>query len=76
AVTERVRITSNGKVGINTNAPTHSLDVNANTIRVRTARTPASASEACSAGEIAWDSGFVYVCVATNTWKRAALSTW
>ncbi|MDH5757893.1 MAG: hypothetical protein OEZ55_14640, partial [Nitrospinota bacterium] len=76
AVTERVRVTSDGKVGINTNAPTHSLDVNANTIRVRTARTPASASEACNTGEQTWDSGFVYVCVATNTWKRAALSTW
>jgi hypothetical protein len=27
-------------------------------------------------GQIAYDSGYVYICVATNTWKRSALSTW
>jgi hypothetical protein len=27
-------------------------------------------------GQIVWDSGNIYVCVATNTWKRAALSTY
>lgn len=36
---------------------------------------PASSSGAGRAGEIAWDAGFVYVCTATNTWKRAALVT-
>ncbi len=38
--------------------------------------TPASAAAACSAGTIVWDTGFVYVCTATNTWKRAAIATW
>ena len=28
------------------------------------------------AGDICWDSNYVYICVATNTWKRAALSSW
>ena len=28
-----------------------------------------------SVGQIAWDSGNIYVCVAPNTWKRAALSS-
>ena len=37
---------------------------------------PASASSAGSAGTVVWDSGYVYVCTALNTWKRAALSTW
>lgn len=36
--------------------------------------TPASSSAACSAGDFADDANFHYVCVATNTWKRAALS--
>lgn len=27
-------------------------------------------------GTISWDSDYIYVCVATNTWKRAQLSTW
>lgn len=40
------------------------------------AGTPASASSTCTAGQTRYDANYVYVCVATNTWKRAALSTW
>lgn len=46
------------------------------TLRLHAARTPASASAPGLAGEICWDSGHVYVCVAANSWKRAALSSW
>lgn len=28
-----------------------------------------------SAGQISWDGNYIYVCVATNTWKRVALSS-
>lgn len=45
-------------------------------IRVKTAKTPASAGATGVAGEIAWDSSYIYVCVATNTWKRVAIATW
>lgn len=38
--------------------------------------TPASAAASGAAGDIAWDSGFIYVCTATNTWKRVAIATW
>ena len=65
-----------GNVGIGTTSPTNLLDVNADSIRVRTAQTPATAGAAGNQGEIAWDADYIYVCVATNTWKRAALSTW
>lgn len=37
---------------------------------------PASASAAGVAGTITWDSGFIYICTATNTWKRVAIATW
>lgn len=37
---------------------------------------PASATSTGSAGEIKWDSNYIYVCVGTNTWKRVAISTW
>lgn len=37
---------------------------------------PASAAAAGVAGQIEWDSSFIYVCVATNTWKRVAIATW
>jgi len=37
---------------------------------------PASASSAGVAGTLAYDSSYLYVCTATDTWQRAALSTW
>ena len=43
---------------------------------ISTTQTPASAAATGTVGQIAWDSGFVYVCTATNTWKRAAIATW
>lgn len=43
---------------------------------VSTSQTPASAAEACTAGQIAWDASYMYVCTATDTWKRAAIATW
>lgn len=38
--------------------------------------TPAAASSPGTKGQIVWDSSYVYVCVATNTWKRASIATW
>lgn len=38
--------------------------------------TPASASAAGVAGNVVYSADYIYVCVATNTWKRVALSTW
>lgn len=75
----KFRVTANGSVMMGntiTGSPTADLDIFGQTLRVRTAKTPATATEACSAGTIVWDTGFVYVCTATNTWKRAALVTW
>ena len=43
---------------------------------VLTPTTPASSSAACTAGQINVDASYLYVCTATNTWKRAALSGW
>lgn len=37
---------------------------------------PASATATGTTGEIRIDANYIYVCVATNTWKRAALATW
>ncbi len=38
--------------------------------------TPASATAAGTTGQVRWDSDYLYVCTATNTWKRAPISTW
>jgi hypothetical protein len=63
---ERVSIGTGGNIDVLTG------DV----VRLRTPKTPASASAIGNAGEICWDSSYVYVCVATDTWKRSELSTW
>jgi len=53
-----------------------SLTGASNVFRIVNSQTPASASATGTAGTIAWDSSYIYVCTATNTWKRAAISTW
>jgi hypothetical protein len=37
--------------------------------------TPASSSAPCIAGQIGADANYIYICVATNRWKRSALSS-
>lgn len=39
-------------------------------------RTPVTAADPGTQGEITWDESFIYVCTAANTWKRAMLATW
>jgi hypothetical protein len=73
---EAMRIDSSGNVGIGTASPTAKLDVSSDVFRLRTAKTPASASATGNAGDICWDSSYIYVCTATNTWKRVAIATW
>jgi hypothetical protein len=57
---------------------TGTLTANAasNAFRITNSQTPASAAATGTAGTIAWDSSYIYVCTATNTWKRVAISTW
>jgi hypothetical protein len=77
---EILRITSGGNFGINTQTPTISsgagMHLAGSTVRVGTSRTPASSTATGNTGEICWDSNYVYVCTNTNTWRRAALSSW
>jgi hypothetical protein len=70
---------TNGFLSLSTGSvptPTAQLDINNNTIRLRNSRTPASATASGNRGDICWDTNYIYVCVATNTWKRTAISTW
>ena len=49
---------------------------NAGAVIIPTTSTPASAAATGTTGTIAWDTNYLYVCTATNTWKRAAIATW
>lgn len=46
------------------------------TIRLQTPRTITSENADGLIGEICYDFNYIYVCVATNTWKRSSLFTW
>jgi len=59
---------NNGAIKLGTNQTSR--------IIISTEAAPASASAAGEAGEVRFDSNYMYRCVATNTWKRTAISTW
>jgi hypothetical protein len=51
--------------------------VTASQYRLRALNTaPANASATGTLGEIRIDANYIYVCTATNTWKRVAIATW
>ena len=52
------------------------LTLSAGNVIMSSSETPASASATGTQGTIAWDTNYIYVCTATNTWKRVAIGTW
>lgn len=64
--------TTNNEIALGT--ANHTVSV---TGKIKAAqRTPASATAPGVTGEICWDANYIYICTATNTWKRTAISTW
>lgn len=62
-LTEDARFTENGQLVLNKRP-------------IVPATPPTSADAPGNVGEVTFDSDFVYVCVAENTWKRSPLTTW
>jgi len=44
--------------------------------KVNLGTAPASATSTGAQGDVVWTADYIYVCTATNTWKRVALATW
>ncbi|WP_241473777.1 glycosyl hydrolase family 28-related protein [Mycolicibacterium neoaurum] len=44
--------------------------------RIAGGSVPQASSAPGVQGQVQWDAGYIYVCVATNTWKRATLAAW
>ena len=38
--------------------------------------TPSTSSSTGASGEVRWDADYLYICIATDTWKRSGLNTW
>ncbi len=67
---------NNVGIGVSDPDPGVTLDISGSAIRLRQPNTPANASSPGVQGEIRWDTNYIYICVATDTWKRVAISTW
>jgi hypothetical protein len=52
------------------------LLVKGSTIRISNTRTPSSSTADGYQGEICYDTNYIYVCIAENTWKRCQLNSW
>lgn len=59
-----------------TAAGTGLVQITNDSLRIVTSKTPASATATGTQGQVAWDASYIYVCTATDTWKRAAIATW
>lgn len=74
-------VTATAKLLVGTASSTHMFDVNgtarATQFYLRALNTaPATAASTGTLGEIRIDANYIYICTATNTWKRVAIATW
>jgi len=85
ANTEKVRLAVSGALLLNKTTDdgiaTNKLQVNGNVkatqFRISALNTaPASATDTGTLGEVRITATYIYVCTATNTWVRTALTTW
>jgi hypothetical protein len=68
---------SNNQIGINTNAPTSMLDINGDSIRIRSTRTPANSNNTIigqPVGTISWNNSYLYLAANSSYIARVALS--
>jgi len=47
---------------------------NSDNINISNSKTPASSTDTGVAGQICWDTSYLYICTATNTWTRVLLA--
>lgn len=74
-------INTDGGLGVDTNLNVGgdafiSQNISAGSYSVALSSPPSSASSTGAAGDIKYSTDHIYVCVATDTWKRVALATW
>lgn len=67
-VTPNVAFTSSITVSGNTNVSKLNF--------TNTTNTPASSTDTGALGEVRVDDTYIYVCVATDTWKRSLIESW
>jgi len=74
-----VEVQSNGSNGVDLVTTTGTATLSGKTLtspKITSGNAPATATSTGTVGQIEWDSGYVYICTATNTWKRTAIDPW
>jgi hypothetical protein len=69
--TGRMSIGANGIAAINISATGHTTITNQ--LIIEETASP-GAADACTAGRIVWDTGFIYICVVSGGWERVAIA--
>lgn len=59
-----------------TGATTINSALKCNSLAITSPTIPTASTSTGVKGQICYDSSYLYVCIATNTWKRTALSSW
>jgi hypothetical protein len=67
---------SGADVGLSTNLLVLNDTTLSGELFVPSPTVPPAANSPGTTGQISWDANYVYVCIATNTWKRTAIATW
>lgn len=80
-VTTGTTYLKSGSLGIGVVSPTEKIHTSGNVLAAQYKLSalntaPSSASDTGTTGEIRIDASFIYICTATNTWKRVAIATW
>ena len=65
----------NGAITLTPNG-TGKVVLGTDVVNIAETKTPATSGATGTTGDIAWDADYIYVCTATNTWKRAGIATW
>lgn len=60
----------------NTASPTFTGTVTTPNLIISTGTAPSTITSTGTKGQIAYDTGYLYICIATNIWRRVALTTW
>jgi hypothetical protein len=66
---------ANGGIGINNVTPQAYLDINANSFILEASSTPPFSTSTCATGQIGWDANYLYICTATDNWRKATTTS-
>lgn len=71
-----LKLRHNDSAGLNEGDYQHLTLVEKATMLTSISTIPTTNSDTGTTGQVAWDSDYIYICTATDTWKRIAVTPW